>query len=61
MGHDPTWAGDKTGFTVGHKVLEKAEEIFKRKDCCSLFSHFVGGLGDRGRSGTACKQMIREG
>lgn len=43
MGHDPTGAGFKTGFTWGHKVLEKAEEILKLKDFCSVFSTLVGG------------------
>lgn len=42
MGRDPTWAGVKTGFTQGHKVLEKAKEVFKLKDFCSVFSQLVG-------------------
>lgn len=42
-GRDPTWAGVKTGFTRGHKVLEKAKEIFKLKDFCWVFSQLVGG------------------
>jgi len=58
VGHNPTWAGVKTGFTWGHKVLEKAKEILKLKDFCSVFSMLVGG---KGRSGAAQKQMTRGG
>lgn len=43
-GRDPAWAGVKTGFAWGHKVLEKAKEIFKLKDFCSVFSQ-LGGWG----------------
>lgn len=57
-GRDPTWAGVKTEFIGGHKVLEKAKEIFKLKVFCSVFSQ-LGGRG--GGSGAAHKQMIQGG